>query len=444
MAKILVSAIPYRLLKNLPVRAKQYIGAVLLLGAIATLAASRAVALEWDRLPLVLILLFLLVAFELFEIKLPRGINVNLNAVLRFAAIILLGPAYTILLTVGAFGIADGLIGKMRKPWYKIAFNGAMHALVSGVSGMAYLALADAEPAVASSLYDVGGIFVAGVFYLALNNIMVSAVVAFAEDLPLGYVWARNQQTVLPQLLAMLPMGVVFAILWQSYPWSVALFLLPMGIVHYSFKARVHLESQTEQALIAMADILDKRDELTSRHSERVAAYAGKIARQFNLPEEHVETIIISAKLHDLGKIGVSDAILKKPGPLTPQERKDMERHSEIGASILGYFPLFSKGVAFLLHHHERYDGGGYPNGLKQEEIPLGARILQVADAYEAITSRRYYRAPLPREEAIDRLRAEAGRQFDPMVVGAFLKVLASEEQDSVQDKVRRFKKAAK
>lgn len=406
------------------------------------MAAGRAVALEWDRLPLVLLLLCLLVGFELFEIKLPRGINVNLNAVLRFAAIILLGPAYAILLTVGAFGIADGLIGRMRKPWYKVAFNGAMHALVSGVSGIAYLALADAEPAVASSIYDVGGIFIAGVLYLALNNILVSAVVAFAEDLPLGYVWARNQQTVLPQLVAMLPMGVVFAVLWQSHPWAVALFLLPMGIVHYSFKARVDLERHTGQALTALADMLDKRDQLTFHHSEMVAEYAGKIARQLRLPEEEVETIVISARLHDLGKIGISDAILKKPGPLSPEERKDMERHSEIGASILGYFPLFSKGVPFLLHHHERYDGHGYPGGFRSEEIPLGARIIQAADAYESMTARRYYRAPMPREEAIDHLRNEAGRQFDPMVVGAFLKVLAEEEQDVVQDKVRRFKSA--
>ncbi|MDP2725938.1 MAG: HD-GYP domain-containing protein, partial [Dehalococcoidia bacterium] len=254
------------------------------------------------------------------------------------------------------------------------------------------------------------------------------------------YVWVRNQQIVLPQYLAMLPMGIVFVLLWQSYPWAIALFLLPMAIVHYSFKARMDLERQTEQALIAMADILDKRDHLTSRHSEIVSEYAEKIARQLGLPQDKVETIIGSARLHDLGKIGISDSILKKPGLLSPEERKDIEKHVEIGAQILGYFPLFSKGVALLLHHHERYDGQGYPSGLKGEEIPLGARIIQVADAYEAMTARRYYRAPMPTEEVIDHLRVEAGRQFDPMVVGALLKVLAQEEQEVMsQQKVRRL-----
>lgn len=208
----------------------------------------------------------------------------------------------------------------------------------------------------------------------------------------------------------MLPLGVVFALLWQSHPWAVVLFLMPVSMVHSSFKARMELETQTELALVAMADILDKRDHMTSSHSERVAAFAAEIARELRLPESLVELISASGRLHDLGKIGINDSILKKPGALSPEERKDMERHAEIGATILGYFPLFSKGVAFLLHHHERYDGKGYPKGLKQEEIPLGARIIQVADAYEAMTSRRYYRGPLPAEEAIERLRIQAAR----------------------------------
>lgn len=424
-------------MEQLPVRARQYILFVLLLGGVATLVAARSVSLRWEHLSLALVLLPLMVIFEFFEIKLPRGVNVSLATVMRLAAIILIGPAYAILLTVSAFLIADGIMRKLQKTWYKVAFNASMHAVVSAVSGIAYLAIADADPRLASSLYDIGAIAMAGLLYVVINSVMISVVVALAEDLPLGYVWAKNQKSVLPQYLAMLPMGIVFALLWQTYPWAVALFLLPMGIVHYSFKARMDLEQQTEQALIAMADILDTRDQLTSRHSQVVAEYAVKIAHQLNLPEEQVETIMISARLHDLGKIGINDEILKKPGPLSPEERKDMERHSEIGASILGYFPLFSKGVSFLLHHHERYDGQGYPYGLKQEEIPVGARVIQVADVYEAMISRRYYRGPLPREVAIEQLRVGAGRQFDPMVVGAFLKVLAEEAQDDVPSKLR-------
>ncbi len=427
-------------MEQLPVRARQYIWAILFLGAATTIVASRSIDLGWNSLPLTLVLLPLLVAFEIFEIRLPRGVNINLNAVLRLASIILMGPAYTVALTVSAIIIAAAVLGSNRKAWYKVAFNAAMHGVVSAVAGLSYLAFADSDPAVASSVYDAIAIGAVGLLYMGLNQIMVSFVVAFAEDLSLGYVWSRNQQTVLPQLLAMLPMGIVFALLWQSpYPWAVALFLMPMGIVHYSFKARVDLESQMEQALIAMADIVDKRDALTARHSEQVAEYAVRIARQLGVRESQLETISVSARLHDLGKIGINDAILKKPGPLSAEERKDMEKHPEIGATILGFFPLFSKGVALLLHHHERYDGRGYPSGLKREEIPLGARIVQVADAYEAMTSRRYYRAPLPIEEAVDRLRAEAGRQFDPMVVGAFLKVLAEEEQRSAETNIRRL-----
>jgi hypothetical protein len=385
-----------------------------------------------------------MVAAEFFEVELPRGVNVSLAMALRLAAIILLGPAFAILLTVAAFGLSDGLLKRFRKPWFKVAFNTSMHAIASGIAGFSYLAMFDGDAAVANSVQDVAAVATAGFLYVAANSMMISVVVALTESLPIGYVWAKNERAVLPQYLAMLPIGIVFALLWQSYPWATPLFLLPLGVVHYSFKARVELEQQTEQALVAMADILDKRDPSTARHSERVAMYAGKIGFALGLPQEEVETIVASARLHDLGKIGISDSILKKPGNLSPTEREDIERHTEIGAHILGYFRLFGRGVSLLRHHHERYDGQGYPSGLRGEDIPLGARIIQVADTYEAMTAPRYYREPIPEEEVRAYLRAGAGTQFDPMVVGAFLKVLAEEEYEKAEvDKIRRIHRAS-
>jgi len=335
-------------MEELPVRAKQYIAAVLVSGVIAAVIAGRSLSLVWEQLPLALVLLALMVAFEFFMIELPKGVNVSLTAAFRLAAIFLLGPSQAIFLTWAAFPIVNGVFRKVRRPWHRVAFNASMHSLITAICGLAYLGLSDSDPQVGNSVYDVVAIGASGVLYLGLNSALVSVVVALAEKLPLRYMWVRNLHTVLPQFVMIMPMGIVFTLLWQSYPWGIALFVLPMAVVHYSFKARTDLERNTEQALVAMADILDKRDELTSRHSERVAEYSSKIARHLGLPEEQVEVITVAARLHDLGKIGINDAILKKPGPLSPEERLDMEKHSEIGANILAGGKLKDKDLEDL------------------------------------------------------------------------------------------------
>jgi putative nucleotidyltransferase with HDIG domain len=173
-----------------------------------------------------------------------------------------------------------------------------------------------------------------------------------------------------------------------------------------------------------LAETLDVRDGGTARHSHTVGRYAGDVARALGLDEGRVERIRAAGVLHDIGKLGVADAILKKPGSLTAAEWTEMRRHSELGARILAHANLADV-AAWVLAHHERLDGRGYPHGLAGEAIPLEARILAVADAYEAMTADRAYRAALAPDVAQQELRDAAGRQFDPVVVDAFLDVLA-------------------
>jgi HD-GYP domain-containing protein (c-di-GMP phosphodiesterase class II) len=149
------------------------------------------------------------------------------------------------------------------------------------------------------------------------------------------------------------------------------------------------------------------------------------VARELGLPRERVERVRLAGVLHDVGKIGVSDVILRKPGPLDDAEWAEMRRHPEIGARILGASE-FDDIRAWVLAHHERPDGRGYPNGLRGDEIPVEARILAVADAYEAMTSDRVYRAAIGDEAARAELRRGSGSQFDPLVVQALLVVLDS------------------
>ena len=177
-------------------------------------------------------------------------------------------------------------------------------------------------------------------------------------------------------------------------------------------------------AAMLLAETLELRDLGTARHSQTVGRYAEAIARSLSLPGDRVERIRAAGVLHDIGKLGVADAVLKKPGALTDEEWAEMRRHPELGARILDHANLRDIS-AWVLAHHERIDGRGYPLGLAGAEIPLEARILAVADAYEAMTADRAYRAALGHDAAQEELRAGAGTQFDPEIVEAFLAVLA-------------------
>jgi len=178
------------------------------------------------------------------------------------------------------------------------------------------------------------------------------------------------------------------------------------------------------RAAASLARAVDARDVYTGSHSQRVADLAARTARRLGLPDEEVELTRLAASLHDLGKLAIPEEILRKPGPLTDPERMVLERHPQIGFRMLeslGVDPV----AEWVLHHHERWDGSGYPDGLPGENIPLGARIIFVADAYDAMTSERVYRRRVTPDQAISELQRCAGTQFDPEIVDAFADELA-------------------
>jgi diguanylate cyclase (GGDEF)-like protein/putative nucleotidyltransferase with HDIG domain len=176
-------------------------------------------------------------------------------------------------------------------------------------------------------------------------------------------------------------------------------------------------------AAMLLAETLDLRDVATARHSETVGRYAEQIARELGFEVARVERIRAAGILHDIGKLGIADAVLHKPGALDPQEWLEIKRHPEIGSRILEHANLRDIGD-WVLAHHERMDGRGYPHGVPAEQIPVEARILAVADAYEAMTSDRPYRRALPLEEARAELRRGAGTQFDAEIVAVFERIL--------------------
>jgi HD-GYP domain-containing protein (c-di-GMP phosphodiesterase class II) len=182
-----------------------------------------------------------------------------------------------------------------------------------------------------------------------------------------------------------------------------------------------HLNAASEHTLLALVAALDAREHETKAHSRRVAEYALALAHASHLGGDALENIRRGAMLHDIGKIGVSDRILLKPAPLTEAEWAEMRRHPRVGSWILNGIESLRGASEVVLAHHERYDGRGYPQGLKGEAIPLGARLFAIADSLDAITSDRPYHQGRSFELAREEIAANAGAQFDPHVVDAFL-----------------------
>jgi putative two-component system response regulator len=183
------------------------------------------------------------------------------------------------------------------------------------------------------------------------------------------------------------------------------------------------LES-TELVVFSMARWVEVKDPYTEGHLRRIAGYSEQTARALGLPSDQARVVRYAGVLHDIGKIGVREELLRKPGRLTPDEEVELRRHAEYGAAIVAPMRFAGDVAPIILSHHEHWDGTGYPYGLRGEEIPLGARIIAVVDAYDAMTSDRPYRSSLGQEEAVRRLRAGNGTQWDARVVTVFLNLL--------------------
>jgi len=178
------------------------------------------------------------------------------------------------------------------------------------------------------------------------------------------------------------------------------------------------------QSLLGLANALEAKDSYTKGHSERVGAWSRGVATALGLPAAEVDMIGQAGLLHDIGKIGIPEAVLRKPGPLEPEEWVVMRNHPLIGAQIVSPFDFFTAGALMIRHHHERHDGSGYPDGLVGDEIPIGARVIAVVDVYDALTSHRPYRAALPHATVIARLGEAAGRTLDEDAVSAFIDMI--------------------
>jgi putative two-component system response regulator len=193
----------------------------------------------------------------------------------------------------------------------------------------------------------------------------------------------------------------------------------------------------TQKMLESMADTVDLRDPYTGGHSRQVTELVEGILAQLNKEGPEVRLIITSARLHDIGKISVPDAVLHKPGKLTDEEWAIMAAHPEVGADFLARHPGSRRGVDIVRHHHEAWDGSGYPHKLRATQIPFGARVIAVADSFDAMTSDRPYRPGMSVSTAVAILRAGRGLQWDPKIVDAFVRSIADRLKSDAGPRLR-------
>lgn len=242
-----------------------------------------------------------------------------------------------------------------------------------------------------------------------------------------------NLKWIIPNLLAVACLGIIITIAYNSYgPFAVILFFGPLILARYSFKLYIDMKKANFETVKALTAAVEAKDKYTEGHSRRVAEYVEIIAKEIGLTQGRIDILKYAALLHDIGKIGIPEAILNKPDGLTESEFEVIKQHPVIGYKILEEVDFLQKTKDIVRYHHERYDGCGYPDGLKGNEIPLESRIMAVADSFDAMTSERPYRGALSAEKALSIIAEESGRQFSPEVVDAFQKVMEKSEEADI------------
>jgi len=300
----------------------------------------------------------------------------------------------------------------------------------------AYVALQLTQTSVrpGDPLGTISQIAIAGIAFSFVNLILGVSLASLRTGTPLSRVWSISVSNVLSGLVALVPLGWLMAEIGGKVGlWAAFLFLVPLYLARFSFSKYAETRELFFGTVSALSQAIDAKDGFTRGHADRVSRIAGAIARELGLSERQIEQIELAGLLHDIGKIGVEDRILMKPQRLDSEEQELMRRHPIYGASILEPSAALRPLVQTILHHHENYDGSGYPEGLKGEEIPLGSRIIIVADAYEAMTSDRIYRKSIGHDRAMDQLNRFKGLQFDPTIVRCLQRIVEKKGADAFE-----------
>lgn len=344
-------------------------------------------------------------------------------SLIPFLAAIILGPVWC---TPAAIGLVVGIgeVRGKRRP-LKAVFNSAQFVLAASVAILAFHAFGGVSPLERRN-FDwslVPALAGGSIAFLFLNKSTVAAAIGISEGSDGWEIWRRLMDGVLGYDLVSLPFAYLYARVYSDYGWTwTVLLTLPLLGVRQIYRMNWQLQNNSRELLQLLVNTIEAQDPYTSGHSKRVAHYATIIAKAVGLKPKKVNRIFTAAILHDVGKIYEDFApILRKPSSLTPEERAIIESHSERGAQLVATVSQLEDIVPVVRHHHERWDGRGYPARLAGQDIPLASRIIMLADTIDAMTSDRPYRSALSREVVLAELDRMSGIQFDPEITRTFL-----------------------
>lgn len=368
-------------------------------------------------------------------VYLPRGINASVNSAPLIAAIFdtqLVNPFAALWIALlGTIQLRDI---RRELAWYGTLYNRSSNVLA--VLGAWLILAVTREAGIGGDdpLQILAQILLVGLAYTLINQLLAVSAASIRTRTAFPRVWASSISHVWTGLVALIPMGWLMGeVSVKVGLWAAGLFMMPLLLARYSFSKYAETRDLFFGTVSALSQAIDAKDGFTRGHADRVSRIAGAIARELRLSESAIEQIELAGLLHDIGKIGVEDRILMKPIRLEADEQELMRRHPIYGASILEPSAALRPLVPLVLHHHENYDGSGYPEGLKGEQIPLGSRIIIVADAYEAMTSDRIYRKAIGHTRAMEQLVKYKGVQFDPGAVRALEQLIERLGPDSFE-----------
>lgn len=364
---------------------------------------------------------------ESLVIILPSNVGISVGFAISVAAIIVIGPYQAAI--CGAIGVALRVndIGKknvkhiFNTKAYKTIFNSCQVFISTFISGYVYEAVGGK---IGTVTFPQAIALV--LFYTIFSSCTISLLMSTIFGKKLFYVWFNILTEVFINTVLVGSVGLIMALVSIKIGNSaVLLFFGPLLIAKYSYKQYTDMRFTYLETINAFNKALEAKDPYTSGHSLRVQQYSEKLAEALGLSSKKLMNIRNAAILHDIGKIGIDDSILKKPGKLTKEEFDMIKKHPEIGSDILKDVDFLRNAAIIIRSHHERYDGKGYPDGIKGEEIPVESMILSIADVYDAMTSDRPYRGALSKEEALDEIKRNAGIQFSPEIANKFVEIMS-------------------
>ena len=388
--------------------------------------------LSKNEILLAIILSISILISDRFPVAVPVGTEMSelsVSTAITFAIAFLFNPFIAITLVSINMAISDIF---SKREWYKILFNVSNIGLSAGLVSLFFWKYYDGF-LLFTSPYNLSMIIFGAFLHFISETFFLYLLLSFIINRPILSFYTENIRFVLIEVLTLYPLGIILMYFFKYNPIMNA-FLLPSLIaVYYALERRYVIIQETKNALFAIAEVVDKKIPDTIDHTKRVAIITEAICNELQLPLSQTNEIVLAAMLHDIGKIVVPDFILRKPNP-TEEEMEVLRLHAIEGEKIVERLSLFRNGAVLIRHHHERWDGTGYPDHLKGEEIPLGSRIIAIADSFDTMTTQRYYRDRVKSfEEGLQELKDCAGTQFDPNLVDIAIKVISENRGKLIQ-----------